>query len=144
MRLPTLLVLLPALSLASPFLTKRCRIGYSIQPCWVKWDHSECEAYVPRGVTYSFDEPNHTVTITGLCSSCSRALGQEGVRKWDDSWATAFGSVEDKGNGTVVISYSEASDRERNNVEFLKGLRMDPRDWANSCVVFDGEEECAC
>ncbi|KAK0647135.1 hypothetical protein B0T16DRAFT_328352 [Cercophora newfieldiana] len=140
MKLTTILFL-PVLVSASSLLSKRCRIGYSIQPCWVRWDHSECEAYVPRGVTYSFDEPNHQITITGLCESCSRALAREDTLKRTDTWAAAFGKVEDRGNGTFVISYDKESFRELNNMKFLQGLRPHPQEWGTSCVWIEGDPE---
>ncbi|KAK3347285.1 hypothetical protein B0T25DRAFT_554090 [Lasiosphaeria hispida] len=129
-------IFLSTLAAAAPQLGKRCRIGYGIQPCWVRWDHTECEAYIPTGVTYVFDEANKQVTIQGLCESCSRALALEHVRKRPDSWATSFGHVEDVGNGTFVIT-----DANEQRMGFLKGLKPHPQVWGTSCVYVEGDPE---
>ncbi|KAK3370528.1 hypothetical protein B0H63DRAFT_317839 [Podospora didyma] len=125
-----------ALAAAAPQLEQRCRIGYGIQPCWVRWDHMECEAYIPAGVKYVFDDANKQITITGLCESCSRALASDRVRKFSDSWAFSFGHVEDRGNGTFVVT--DAVDW---STQFLKGLKPHPQAWADSCVWVEGDPQ---
>ncbi|KAK0623981.1 hypothetical protein B0T14DRAFT_565289 [Immersiella caudata] len=123
-------ILFAALAAAAPQLENRCRLGYGIMACWVRWDHSECEAYVPVGVKYEFDEINNTTTITGLCESCGKALAyDQNVRGRNDSWAFAFGDVEDKGNGTFVITHAVEW-----GVKFMQGLRPHPQVWGTSCV----------
>jgi hypothetical protein len=116
-------------------LEKRCRLGNRIQPCWVRWDHSECEAYIPVGVEYVIDEENMQITVHGLCESCSRALALKNERKSSDSWAISFGHVEDLGNGTFVIS-----NMNKDGLSFHKGLRPFPQSWGTSCVYVEGDE----
>jgi len=129
-------IFLATLAAATPQLEKRCRMGYSIQPCWVRWDYLECAAYVPAGVKYVFDKANKKVTISGLCESCSRALAYEEVHKRADSWATSFGHVEDVGNGTFVITNAD-----EDRVRFLQGLQPHPQSWADSCVYVEGDPQ---
>ncbi|KAK0708688.1 hypothetical protein B0H67DRAFT_590934 [Lasiosphaeris hirsuta] len=134
MRIAT--IFLSALAAAAPQFEKRCRLGYGIQPCWVRWDHSECEAYIPTGVTYVFDDANKQVIVHGLCESCSRALALENVQKRTDSWAISFGHVEDVGNGTFVISSAIEQ-----MTGFLKGLKPHPEVWGTSCVYVEGDPQ---
>lgn len=129
-----LLASLASLAAAAPQLEKRCRLGYSIQPCWVRWDHSACEAYVPAGVEYAIDEENKRIFVNGVCESCSRALALERVRNWPDTWATSFGDVEDLGNGTFVISNMDEW-----GLSFHKGLLPFPESWGTSCVTVEGD-----
>ncbi|KAK4442806.1 hypothetical protein QBC34DRAFT_223627 [Podospora aff. communis PSN243] len=130
-------ILFSTLAAAAPQLEKRCRLGYGIMPCWVVWDHSECEAYIPNGVKYEFDEANLITTITGLCESCGRALAYDrDVRKWADSWAYTFGDVDDKGNGTFVIRHKDPW-----YMDFLQVLKPHPQEWATSCVHVEGDPE---
>lgn len=119
---------LTTLVAAAPQLEKRCRIGYSIMPCWVRWDLSTCSAYVPTGVTYKFDHANKKIVIDGLCDTCSKALAREEAQPRDDSWATKFGRVKDLGNGTFVIS-----DAVGWGMEFLESLSAHPEIWGTSC-----------
>ncbi|KAK4200833.1 hypothetical protein QBC40DRAFT_172976 [Triangularia verruculosa] len=124
-------LLLTPLALASPAqqLNKRCRLGHSIMPCWVYWNHSDCEAFIPSGVTYEYDSANKTVTVRGLCESCSTALVLEREQVVRDTWATSFGSVEDFGNGTFVIT-----DTGKELFKWLGSLEPVPYEWATSCV----------
>jgi len=113
---------------AAPQLDKRCRIGYGITPCWIRWDYSECMAYIPTGVTYKFDHANKKIVIDGLCDTCSAALVREEARQREGSWTTTFGRVKDIGNGTFVIS-----DAIEWAMEFMESLPPHPQSWATSC-----------
>ena len=133
------LVLLNALAAATPLqahasqLEKRCRLGRAIMPCWVYWDHSECEAYVPPEVTYDINRMQRNMTGHGICDSCSRALAKEKTRDSSDNWATHFGTVEDIGNSTFVISGMEDY-----GLNFHAGLKRHPLGWGTSCVWEEG------
>ncbi|KAK0672658.1 hypothetical protein QBC41DRAFT_13143 [Cercophora samala] len=115
---------LAALALAAPAqqLTKRCRVGWDAMPCWISWDHSACEAYIPVNVTYEFDDANKQVIIRGLCESCSRALELERAASWNDKWSASFGDVQDLGNGTFVITDTG----KRDYFEWLRYLEPTP------------------
>jgi len=104
-------------------------------PCWVEWDHLNCEPYLTVDVSVVIDKPNKQITISGICKSCSEALVKEReLEKAEeysryDTWGSYFGRVDDRGNGTFVIS--DASD---DAMAFHKGLAPYPGDWATSCV----------
>ncbi|KAK1826538.1 hypothetical protein QBC39DRAFT_268840 [Podospora conica] len=138
MHLPTLTtLLLAALATAAPSTStapvKRCRMGYQLRPCWIRWDDYNCVMYIPAGVTYDFDDAAKTVTIRGLCASCGVALAREETGARDDTWATSFGDVQDLGNGTFMITDTGGKDAYFNT---LRGLRPDPEQGAlgGSCV----------
>ncbi|KAK5658417.1 hypothetical protein OQA88_2394 [Cercophora sp. LCS_1] len=131
MRLATLLF--ATLAAAAPQLSKRCRLGRSIQPCWVRWDHNECSPYIPQGVEYSIDREHAKMTITGLCESCSTALVREQARTEpygdSDNWAKRWGRVEDLGGGTFVITGMD-----QYGLDFYQDLNRFPQEWGTSCV----------
>ncbi|KAM7210569.1 hypothetical protein V8F06_014055 [Rhypophila decipiens] len=131
------LVLFTDLTTAA-ILSKRCRVGRSITPCWIRWDFSECEAYRPVGVNYAIDKTANTITITGLCESCSRALALEKERDWPDSWGTESNpnwKVQDKGNGTFLLKGVS-----RDMLHFHEGLVVYPEEWGTSCVWVEGDD----
>lgn len=130
----TLLLAALAAAVPSPTLSKRCRMGRNLRPCWIRWDDYNCVMYIPVGVTYEFDDAAQQVTIRGLCESCSRALAREEASAWDSNmnWATSFGAVRDLGNGTFVIK-EKAEDRD-GLFDLLRRLKPNPTGEGDSCV----------
>ncbi len=132
------IITLATLAAAAPRPEKRCRVGSAVQPCWVRWDLSECEVYKPVGVKYNIDKEHNQITVTGLCESCGRALALEQQQKLSGSWATHFGTVEDLGNGTFVISNAT-----KYALEFHEwvGENTFPHSWGTSCVHVEGDPD---
>jgi len=136
--MPLLALTATSTTLASP-LQKRCRISSGQAACWVVWDDHECNPYRAVDVSFEFDEAKKEITITGICESCSRALALE----WKlvnatenhhkmNSWATNYGRVEDRGNGTFLLH-----DVDQESFSFHKRLVLSPWEQATSCVDLD-------
>ena len=121
-------------TVAAAQLEKRCRLGRSIMPCWVRWDHMNCEPYLAAGVELFIDEKHKLMVAYGVCESCFEAIAKEqaSAAAGEDTygnWGVYFGDLHNIGNGTLVINNMRDE-----GFGFLKGLTPFPHEWGTSCV----------